>query len=239
MSKYTTELRYICEHQAGLDESEGYLSIDEILKKARPIIFSFSYPIFNEEYREPLETKILKYYYTREICCETYGRWKLFLDSRMNEIMPYYNKLYESELLQFDPLHDVDLYRESTRNTSEESEGTSETTGSSSVTTDEARNEHSLFSDTPQGGLTGIDNNTYLTNATRDTADNSTEQTGTNSNETSTTGSASGTDEFLEHVYGKQGSGSYAKIIKELRETFLNIDQMVINDLDCLFFGLW
>ena len=239
MSKYTTELRYICEHQAGLDASEGYLSIDDILKKARPIIFSFSYPIFNEEYREPLETKILKYYYTREICCETYGRWKLFLDSRMNEIMPYYNKLYESELLQFDPLHDVDLYRESTRETAEQTSGSSEASGSSSVTTTEDRDEHSLFSDTPQGGLNGIDNNTYLTNATRDMADNSTVQTGTNSNDTTTTGSASGTDEFLEHVYGKQGSASYAKIIQELRETFINIDQMVIKDLDCLFFGLW
>ena len=32
---------------------------------------------------------------------------------------------------------------------------------------------------------------------------------------------------------------SYAKMLKEFRETFLNIDMMVIESLSDLFFGLW
>ena len=108
MSKYTTEVRYLCEYEAGYDESQGYQSVDNIVTLASPKIFDFDFPIFDENYRLILEKRILKHYYTREICEETYGLWKLRLEDRMNLIMPYFNKLYESELLQFNPLYDTD-----------------------------------------------------------------------------------------------------------------------------------
>ena len=114
MSKYTTEVRYICENGAGLVESEGYKSINQIITDAIPKIFDFDFPIFDETYRSVLERKILKHYYTREICAETVGLWKHYLDMRLNEIMPYYNKLYESELLAFNPFYDVDLTKDHT-----------------------------------------------------------------------------------------------------------------------------
>lgn len=107
MSKYTTEVRFICESMYGLDESKGYNDVDTIVENACNRIFE-DFPIFDEEYRIPLEKKILRHYYTREICAETVGLWKLWLNNRMNEIMPYYNMLYRSALLDFDPLHDVD-----------------------------------------------------------------------------------------------------------------------------------
>lgn len=116
MSKYTTEVRFICENYAGFNESKGYADVDEVISKSRQKVFDFSYPIFDEAYRPVLETKILLHYYTREICEETVSLWKLRLKSKMNEIMPYYNKLYESELLQFNPLYDVDYSREGNRN---------------------------------------------------------------------------------------------------------------------------
>lgn len=109
MSKYTTEVRYICEAAAGKSESEGYSKIGEVISAALTAGVFPDYPIYDESYRNVLNTKILKHYYTREICEETVGRWKLRLDSRMNEIMPYYNKLYESALFKFNPLYDVDL----------------------------------------------------------------------------------------------------------------------------------
>ena len=46
----------------------------------------------------------------REIGFETVGLFKLFLNERMAEIMPYYNKLYESETFEFDPLKNVDVW---------------------------------------------------------------------------------------------------------------------------------
>ena len=111
MSKYTTEVRYICETAAGLTNSEGYNSVEDIIYKALPSVFNFTFPIFDESYRSVIETKILKHFYTREIGFETVGLWKLKLNTKLNEIMPYYNKLYKSELLEFNPLYDVDLTR--------------------------------------------------------------------------------------------------------------------------------
>ena len=71
MSKYTTELRYICETETGLSESVGHTKIKDGIAKAIPKIFDFDFPIFDESYRNVLETKILKLYYTREIGLET------------------------------------------------------------------------------------------------------------------------------------------------------------------------
>ena len=104
MAKYTTEVRNICENYANLKESKGYNSIQSILNNSWDKVFDFDFPIFDENYREPLCKKILKHFYTKEIGEETVGLWKLRLDDRMNEIMPYYNKLYESELISIEPL---------------------------------------------------------------------------------------------------------------------------------------
>lgn len=104
MSKYTTELRYICEVKAEETDSVGYDDVQSVIDNSWDKIFSFDFPIFDENYREPLCKKIIKHYYTREIAEETFGLWKLRLDSRMNEIMPYFNKLYNSELITIAPL---------------------------------------------------------------------------------------------------------------------------------------
>ena len=95
-----------------MDESKGYANVPEIIESARSHIFDFSYPIFDENYRSILETKIIKHFYTREICAESLGLWKLWVDMKMNEIMPYYNQKYRSTLLEYNPFYDVDLRTE-------------------------------------------------------------------------------------------------------------------------------
>lgn len=110
MSVYTTEVRYICEYEAGLLESTGYNDIDAVIEKSWDKIFK-NFPIFDETYRKTLCTKILNHYYTREIGAETASLWKFWLNQKMNEIMPYYNKLYLTEQIKFDPLHEIDVTR--------------------------------------------------------------------------------------------------------------------------------
>ena len=229
MSKYTTEVRYICENYAGLDESVGYDNIDTVIENARTKIFDFDYPIFNSEYKPILESKILKHYYTREIGAESVGLWKLWLNNKMNEIMPYYNKLYESELVEYNPLENEDMSsthsgshnvqkqsivnkqddHTETRDLRTVDDGSSSfdrnedttlrhdktiTRGNDSVTRgndtiaqnndtnthviDSVLDQWKMFSDTPQGGIDGVQlaggvgtagtlsDNAYLTNAT-------------------------------------------------------------------------
>ena len=207
MSKYTTELRYICESITGLTESKGVNSVNDIIKQAAPLIFSFDFPIYKEEHRLELECKILKRYYTREIGAETYGRWKLFLDERMNSIMDYYNKLYESAELEFNPMVDYKVTRKGSNSSSSRSSGTS----------------RNLYSDTPQGGLSGIEHEKYLTNASKDTSN----------------GEASGNGSYDETVEGLAGGRSPAFLLKEYRNTILNIDNMIVDELNDLFMNIW
>ena len=108
MSKYTTEVRYICEEAAGLDASVGYNDVEQIVRTAYPKIFSSSLEFYNEETKTRLLPKILLHYYQREIGFETVGLWKLKLNQKMREILPYYNQLYASEALVYDPLKNVD-----------------------------------------------------------------------------------------------------------------------------------
>lgn len=331
MSKYTTEIRYILESLAGLDESEGYNSINTIISNSRELFFDFDYPIFDENYRSVLETKILKHFYTREIGTESYGLFKLYLDSKMNEIMPYYNQLYNSELLKFDPF--IDTNYKSTMNKTDsgtandtgsdttitEDHGTIHTTGAkinddrtnktdgftdgktysesetsqadstgSSTATVNGRktgNSTDLYSDTPQGAITGLENGDHLTNArlidnveteatttgteasthgedskTKTGSDtlthsgtasetfNGNEQTNTNTADdktTTTTGSNTKDHSFdnisnyIEDVFGKRNGMTYSQMLKEFRETFLNIDVEILKDLEPLFMGLW
>ena len=280
MSKYTTEVRFICETAAGLTESVGYNSIDEVLDGARDSVFDFDFPIFDESYRAVLENKILKHYYTREIGAETVGLWKLWLNTRLNEIMPYYNKLYESELIKFNPMYDVDLttdYQKVDNGTNNKTGSYSESgnfseTGSitedndssesfSTLNTKADKNDHwDYYSDTPQGGINGLADNTYLTNArhiTDDTTGSTSGASGTSSNNTdiSKSSSKSGSDsksgnttdnatirnveDYLHHVVGKNGGISYSKLLAEFRDTFLNIDMMIIGELKDLFMNLW
>ena len=303
MSKYTTEVRYICEVAAGLTESTDYTGVEEVIKKALPVVFDFSFPIFDENYRSVLETKILKHFYTREIGLETVGLWKLKLNTKLNEIMPYFNQLYSSQLYTFNPFYDVDLTRkhridgsgkrdtDTTSNTETQhritvdetgntvtdntststGEGTSENTEVRTGTNNQTDDFVEKYSDTPQGGITDLRADKYLTNATiRDddkkqtTNDNvkndgktssnvstkddtevedsrNTETSGNNSSTTNGNVSATltNTEDYLETVQGKNGGTSYSKLLMEYRETFLNIDMMVIERLEDLFMQLW
>lgn len=275
MSKYTTEVRFICESLTGHDDSTGYDDIDSIIQDAIPLIFSFDFPIFDEEYRNVLCTKILRHYYTREIGLETYGLWKLKLQTKLNEIMPYYNKLYESELYKYNPLHDVDMTttnvgqktgertdvqnddRTNTFSGSRTSENEQTNVASNENTRNSDSQDRDMYSDTPQGTLTGVDTNTYLTNfrkvlGTNNTTDkgNATDiaqgkQTTSDQNTESSTGrntsigKTNNTEDYVMHVVGKSAGANYAKMIKDFRDNLLNIDMDIIRDLGELFMLLW
>ena len=82
MSKYTTEVRFICETVAGLSESIGFSDVESVLEKSWDKIFSPGIPFYKEEKRSELCQKILAHYYTREIGFETVGLWKLHLNRK-------------------------------------------------------------------------------------------------------------------------------------------------------------
>lgn len=279
MSKYTTEVRFICESKSGLEESKGANSIDEILANSWDKIFTSKVSFFDEAYRSVLCQKILKHYYLREIGAETVGVWMLWMNTKLEEIMPYYNQLYESAKIKFNPMQDVDLSRthnrtvngtstddETRTNTTTDtrtvkSDGTTKVTnnGTSERVVNNNGTKKDLYSDTPQGAITGLENENYLTNARKVTnVDDETESntvantqngestqnendsaTGTSNGTKKSNGSNNSTEEYIETISGKQGTDSYSKLLQEFRKTMLNIDMQVIDEFGELFFGLW
>ena len=217
MAKYTTTIKTLIDH-----------NFDFGLK---------SYPIFDENYRVVLEKKILKHYYTREIGAETYGLWKLWLDARLNEIMPYYNQLYKSELIEFNPLENVkqnEVFKSDfngVQNNISVSDGTSDTTT--------CNDSLDISSDTPQSFLVAkdINNNTQATNADKfhgNSEDN---------NKTHLSGNSDTTTENYQNyekvITGKTPGESFSEMLLKYRETFLNIDMLIINDLSDLFMNIY
>lgn len=239
MSKYTTEVRYICEKACGYDASQGYGKVNEILAESWAKIFDFDFEVFDPEYKSVLCQKILKHYYTREIGFETVGLWKLKLDMRMNEIMPYFNQLYRSTMLEFNPLYDMDYRR--IHEGSDESQTDTNTVVQNTQNRDDNRVDTAMemYSDTPQGALTNVEKGAYLTNATKNTdTSNQTTTTNTNGHTNATTGFTS-TDEYVDHIVGKFPGKSYGKLLTEYRDAIINVDMMVIEALSDLFMKLW
>lgn len=247
MSKYTTEVRFICESKSGLSESKGFGSVDEVLNSSWDKIFTSKVSFFDEEYRGVLCKKILKHYYLREIGCETVGIWLLWMNTKLEEIMPYYNKLYESELIKFNPMYDVDWNRKGNKTGNESGSGSRSTSGNNSGTNTQSgtssNTRKDLYSDTPQGALTGVESETYLTNARKVSDSGETGVNGSTSGSYEDSESSSNkvdtTENYVESVSGKQGAGSYSKMLNEFRETFLNIDMQVIEEFAEMFMELW
>lgn len=216
-------------------------------------IFDFDYPCFYEgDAKKRFERKIIDHYYFRQIGQETVGRFLHMFRTRMREIMPYYNQLYESEKFMQnieDPFATVDYtetYKETSQGfTSGSSTGssTSSSTASStdSNTTDE--NRQRKFSNTPQGSISNIDK--YMTDATVEnnnitvTGEGSSSGSGESSSTNDTETTAEGTIEHTLTKKGAMGVTTFGHDMIEYRQSFLNIDMMVINELNDLFLGVY
>lgn len=102
-----------------LTKPEEYPSINDMINNAVPFIFDFSYPVYTQAFKDMFEPLFIKHFYMREIGCETFPLFKLFLDNKLNEIMPYYNKLLsvDDKLNEMGVFQNVDLTETITRQT--------------------------------------------------------------------------------------------------------------------------
>ena len=269
MSVYTTQVRYICEMAAGVTESAGWDDVPDIIAAAAPSIFG-DFPIFDEAYRATLEYKILAHYYQWEIGAETVGQWKMWLNTKMREIMPKYNILYSAlnAALEQDSIFDdtnLTTTRERSGDTVGTTSGITDRSSSGSVETENdstdtmsthnnSTSEHiNKYSETPQGGITNLENGTYLTNASidddtgstggtsaRSAAQSGKEKTDTTDQERRTdTNAVTNTEQYIEKVIGKHGGKNFMLELRDAYDAFVNIDTCIIRDLQGLFMGVW
>lgn len=196
----------ICKNLSG--ETDPIKSIDG----AREKIFDFTYPVPTDaDFKARFEKKFLMYYFLSEICCETVALWKFWLNEKLNRIMPYYVDKYNSIVDASKIFSDVDYKVVDDRVDTGESKGSSGATNK--------------YSDTPQGGLSGIEQDKYLTRAEIDSGN--------------TSASSTTTSDLTRTVSGKQGGSSYAKMALEYREALFNLDAEIIDDCADLFMSIY
>lgn len=185
------------------------------------------YPIWDEEYRESLNKKIIDHYHSREIGLETVDMFRFAVRRRMSEVMPYYNDLYGTTKLNFDPLSTVDIRTISTGNSEVEAETLSESENETSTKS----NSRAVESSMPQNMLSGRGD--YATGA----ADTNSENSGTGAGKDAGSSSTKSENDNESHTTGYQGVAS--DLVQRYRDTLLNIDLMVINELSDLFMMVW
>lgn len=195
------------------------------------------YPIYDESKRRQLNDKFIRHYWMREIGCETVGHFCLWCSNTFNEIMPYYNKMYETELLNVEHLLGIKRHKvvDMLRDFDESSSGN----GSSDTSTSSTGKSTNKFSDTPQDELfvSKVDAGDYLTNLTiEDTADDTTVGTKSKSDGTIKRDETNKdtTDEFVTDP-------RYYQAFLDLSEKVLNLDMQVINNVQVqgLFMQVW
>lgn len=227
MAFYTMLLRDICIEQAG--QTGPYSTV---IPLAQPKIFDFQYPAPTAGItKNELEQGFLKHFYMQEIGLETYDLWKLYLDSRFNEIMPYYCKLFEALAEEYDFLNPTDITTTTQEEgTSENTEDTTDTktltlntqtqrndstTNTGNTTTSDESNYQTTQSELPQGQLTDFLDNTYLTRVERGTGSNS----GTVQDETEGTLNSNTANTGTEKTDGSGTSTSNGSMTRDVSTT--------------------
>lgn len=127
MAQYTISLLTVLKNLAR-DRGKyynDYESIRDFTEDNSNLIFD-SYHIHDELHRSELNRKIVNHYLFDEISVVPYAKWKFMFNNKLEEIMPYYNKLYELEYLKFeDLLEDVDYTETLDRSVGTDTETTS------------------------------------------------------------------------------------------------------------------
>lgn len=181
------------------------------------------YPIFDEEYRDCLNHKIIQHFWNREIGQETISMFRQQLRKKMNEIMPYWNQHYVASQIKFDPLKTVSL------KTIGDTTGQTAVAGNGETTSGSDSKSRAIASNFPQ--LLLSENGDYADSG----QDNISNTTATAKNTESQTTTNTGNVESESSGY----QGSAAVLIAEYRATFVNTDMDVINQLETLFMGIW
>jgi hypothetical protein len=245
MASYTMQLREYIE-QASQYET---LSIREKIEKGRSKLFDFDYPIFDVAYKNVFETHFIRNFYMREIGFETEGLFKFALENWLSINMPYFNKLFESELKTFDIFSNYkmdvtqkrtierDQSQESTTDGNNSSNSTGNTTSDSFGRNLESNNPDSRLSITPNEDGSGVIQ--YASGIDEAMKKTTNDSTGEVVDVTKVTGTATAVanelEDYIESKTGKTGNESYSKMLKEYRETLLRVEKQIFKEMQELF----
>ena len=187
---------------------EEKTKIRNLAKATHDKIFDFDYPLSAKISKEDFECQILNHYIMRRIGYDTFTAFQLYLENKLNEILPFYNKL-------FDAMDDYNLFNDGeviTRNRQEN--------GKTTLNSDNSL--ESRYSEYPLNKLDDLKDKKYVSN-----------QTINESNMSNNGTSNSITDEVE-----KRSPIDKMELYRKYLETRNSIMSMIYKDLDILFYGI-
>lgn len=212
MSNYTLELRQISESK-------------------NMKVFDFEYDFYDPDLKSKFEEKFVNHYFFNEIGFETIQRFKHFLKMKLNEIMPYYKQLYQTEVEAKDInfLLNKDLKETFIR----EVNNKNNTTGDSLSKVNGSDNTGFKESNIANGNATlNYDSLTSI-------SQNDNNFNNTNSTNNNITNSGNQKEETTLLSQGNIGITSSAELLQKWRDVIINIDQLIINECRDLFMTIY
>ena len=177
-------------------------------------IFDFDYPIFREEYRKTFEENFINYFLDDEIAHETVALFKHRLKVKLRLIMPYYNKIFETQELEQRILDNYDVTEIYNRSS------ISDSINSVTSTT------KNLYKDAPKTKI-DIDKFDTVTNLTK------------NEGNSCSDGFTSNTEKWERTMKGNIGVQTDADAIIKYWKSIRNVEQEIFEELECLFMGVY
>lgn len=256
MSKYTIELGIALENVLSQHEKSVDNYVD-VVDKSPSCILVREYPSYVEE----LVKKMVQNKYYDELCVYPWGKWKIMLDGELSKNLSRYDSIYKEISKELNMLDNMKLTltdifsgnieqiidSKMTTNSTSNMEGNT----SSTATSESSSRSNALMkkSDTPQSNINNLDNG-YLSSATQNEDSTSTTNTGndssnstqssanTNNSESETLDTKKSTDLRTQEHTGKNTSETYLDLISGINEKIVNLTEIFIDDMSCMFFGL-
>lgn len=205
---------------------ETPVKIADLAKAGRRAFFDFDYPLTDKISREDFEVMVLNHFIMRRIGYETVTAFKIALNVKLNEIMPMYNKLFDS-IADWNVFADGEM---TTRDyTDDRTTSSDNTTNSVNNTTDSSTSDQRV-SDTPQNQIDDVKAGKYVSNYQYDT-DTANSENVMNSNSTNNV-----SDNDIIHETVKKSPNDKMRLYTEFLKNRQNIYTMIFKDLDTLFY---
>ena len=232
MASYTMELRKVI-NLFGREEVENWFKDYDLTHYLTPTQIE-QITKFNVWSKDRLAEKIVDNYYMREIGFETPALFKHYAKIEMKKIMERYLPKIYSNFLEYDPLSNVDFTETYTREIS----GETANSGSSNSTSQNNASGLNVNSDTPQGQISkqAILGGSYASQTNASETESGIEDNTTTENQ----GTSNTIETFTRHEEGDNGVIiTNQRLVKEYREIIVAIDEEIINELNCLFMGIY
>lgn len=229
-------LESIVNPNVDLNEPAPDVKIKDLAKIGRNTIFNFDYPLSTHITKEKFETMILNHYLMRRINFDTLTAFRIQLDVKLNEIMPIYNKMFDS-LENWNIFEDGETTKRESidvRNIDVNSNTNNEV---NSNTTNSIENTQDLRnSKLPQNQIQNVKDGKYLSeynyNTNNTNSNDTSKQTGKSNNTTNTN------DKNNENEIITRSPADKISIYKSMQDDIKSIYTLIFDELDELFYGV-